>query len=73
MHEAGPKRGFVVAIDGPAGAGKSTLARGLAEALGLSYLNTGAMYRTLAAEALRRGIAPADAGGLALVSVDEAG
>jgi len=68
MHKAGPKRGFVVAIDGPAGAGKSTLARGLAEALGLSYLNTGAMYRTLAAEALRRGIAPADAGGLAALA-----
>ncbi len=68
MHEAGPKRGFVVAIDGPAGAGKTTLARGLAEALGLSYLNTGAMYRALAAEALRRGIAPADGGGLAALA-----
>jgi CMP/dCMP kinase len=59
------KTGFVVAIDGPAGAGKSTLARGLARALGLAYLNTGAMYRSLAAEALRRGIAPTDSAGLA--------
>jgi CMP/dCMP kinase len=59
------KTGFVVAIDGPAGAGKSTLARELARALGLAYLNTGAMYRSLAAEALRRGIAPTDPAGLA--------
>jgi GTP-binding protein len=55
----------VIAIDGPAGAGKSTLARRLAEALGLSYLNTGLMYRSLAREALRRGLDPGDAEGLA--------
>ena len=60
-----PKRGFVVAIDGPAGAGKSTLARGLAEALGLAYLNTGAMYRSLAAEALRLNLDPEDGAALA--------
>jgi cytidylate kinase len=54
------KTGFVVAIDGPAGAGKSTLARTLARALGVAYLNTGAMYRSLAAEALRRGLDPSD-------------
>lgn len=58
--EVAAKTGFVVAIDGPAGAGKSTLARGLARALGLAYLNTGAMYRSLAAEALRRGLDPSD-------------
>lgn len=59
-----PKRGPVVAIDGPAGAGKSTLARSLAEELGLPYINTGVMYRSVAAKALQRGVDPADAEGL---------
>ncbi|MGH2676433.1 MAG: (d)CMP kinase, partial [Actinomycetota bacterium] len=68
MPEATAKQGFVVAIDGPAGAGKSTLARGLAKALGQAYLNTGAMYRSLAAEALRRGIDPSDGGGLVVLA-----
>jgi len=45
----------IVAIDGPAGAGKSTVARGLAERLGFRYLDTGAMYRSLTWLALRRG------------------
>ncbi len=56
---------LLVAIDGPAGAGKSTLARRLAAALGLPYINTGAMYRGLAAAALRRGVEPTDGAGLA--------
>jgi cytidylate kinase len=59
------KTGFVVAIDGPAGAGKSTLARSLAASLGLPYLNTGSMYRSLAWEALRRSIDVRDGAALA--------
>jgi cytidylate kinase len=51
----------VIAIDGPAGAGKSTVARALAARLGLEYLDTGAMYRAVTLAALRRGIDPADA------------
>jgi cytidylate kinase len=50
----------VIAIDGPAGSGKSTVARRLAERLGLEYLDTGAMYRGVTFAALRRGIDPAD-------------
>jgi cytidylate kinase len=45
----------VVAIDGPAGAGKSTVARSLAQRLGFTYLDSGAMYRAVALAALRRG------------------
>jgi cytidylate kinase len=55
----------IVAIDGPAGAGKSTLARSLARALSVPYVNTGLMYRALAAAAHRDGIDPADADALA--------
>ena len=51
----------VIAIDGPAGSGKSTVARRVAAALGLAYLDTGAMYRSVAFAALRAGIDPADA------------
>ena len=51
----------VIAIDGPAGSGKSTVARRLADRLGLEYLDTGAMYRAVTFAALRRGIDPADA------------
>jgi len=51
----------LIAIDGPAGSGKSTVARRLADRLGLEYLDTGAMYRGVAFAALRRGIDPADA------------
>lgn len=47
---------FVIAIDGPAGAGKSTVSKALAKDLGLSYLDTGAMYRCLALKAHRLGI-----------------
>src|SRR5271155_2604421 len=48
----------IVAIDGPVGAGKSTVARALAQSLGFSYLNTGAMYRAVAVAARAAGISP---------------
>lgn len=48
----------IVAIDGPVGAGKSTVARALARALGFGYLNTGAMYRAVAVAARAAGIDP---------------
>ena len=51
----------VIAIDGPAGSGKSTVARLLADRLGLEYLDTGAMYRAVTFAALRRNLDPADA------------
>jgi cytidylate kinase len=51
---------MVIAIDGPAGAGKSTVARGVAEALGFTYLDSGAMYRAVALAALRNGVDPDD-------------
>lgn len=59
---------MVIAIDGPAGAGKSSVARALAAALGFTYLDSGAMYRCVALAALERGAALDDAaalGGLA--------
>lgn len=54
-----PKR-IAVAIDGPAGSGKSTVARRVAERLGYTYVDTGAMYRAVAYRALRDGVEPAD-------------
>ncbi len=51
----------VVAIDGPVGSGKSTVARALGERLGLDVLQTGAMYRALALAALRHGLQPEEA------------
>lgn len=50
----------VVAIDGPAGAGKSTIARALARRLAVPYLDTGAMYRAVTHAALRDGVEPSD-------------
>ncbi|MDP9070678.1 MAG: (d)CMP kinase [Actinomycetota bacterium] len=60
----------VIAIDGPAGSGKSTVARAVAARLGVAYLDTGAMYRSVALAALRRGVDPADAAGVAHVAHD---
>lgn len=53
---------IVIAIDGPAGAGKSTVGRAVAEHLGLDYLDTGAMYRAATFAVLRRGVDPTDLG-----------
>jgi cytidylate kinase len=50
----------VVAIDGPAGAGKSTVARAVADRLGFTYLDSGAMYRAVALTAMQRGSEPAE-------------
>ena len=51
---------FNIAIDGPAGAGKSTIAKLAAKRLGFVYVDTGAMYRTIALHILREGIDPQD-------------
>jgi CMP/dCMP kinase len=58
----------IVAIDGPAGAGKSTVAREVARRLGAAYLDTGAMYRALAWLAAQRGVAPSDGDALAALA-----
>ena len=55
------KRRLSVAIDGPAGAGKSTVARQVAQALGYTYIDTGAMYRVVAWAVLNREVNPQDA------------
>jgi len=55
----------VIAVDGPAGSGKSTAARGVARALGLRYLDTGAMYRALTWWLLSRGLDTTDPGTVA--------
>jgi len=62
---------MVVAIDGPAGAGKSTVARALAERLGFRYLDTGAMYRALTWLAMKRGLDLSDAKGLARLAQEQ--
>ena len=58
----------IVAIDGPAGAGKSTVGRAVAARLGLDYLDTGAMYRAITFAALRRRIDPADQDDVAVLA-----
>lgn len=63
-------RAPIVAIDGPAGAGKSTVTRALARRLGLTYLDTGAMYRALAWWVLRQGVNPEDARAVAPLLLD---
>jgi len=57
-------KGKIIAIDGPAGSGKSTTAKIVADRLGYTYLDTGAMYRALTYYALKNNISPSDEGGL---------
>jgi cytidylate kinase len=58
----------VVAIDGPAGTGKSSVSRGLARALRARYLDTGAMYRIVTLAVLRAGVDPSDAEAVAEIA-----
>ncbi len=58
----------VIAIDGPAGAGKSTIAKAIAQKLVYTYIDTGAMYRAVALAALRAGVAVDDAAGLEAIA-----
>lgn len=60
----------VIAIDGPAGSGKSTVGRRLATTLGLEYLDTGAMYRAVAFAAIQRGVDPVDEDPVAQIARD---
>ncbi|MFZ9925841.1 MAG: (d)CMP kinase [Ilumatobacteraceae bacterium] len=59
---------LVIAIDGPAGAGKSTIAKALARSMGIGYLDTGAMYRGVTFEVLRRGLEATDVEAVARVA-----
>ncbi|MGH9753557.1 MAG: (d)CMP kinase [Blastocatellia bacterium] len=59
---------MIIAIDGPAGAGKSTVARTVARRLGYFFINTGAMYRAVAWKALREGIPLDDAGAVGWIA-----
>ncbi len=63
-----PPRRLVIAIDGPVGAGKSTAARAVARRLGYRYVDTGAMYRAVAWQALRAGIPLTDGARLAALA-----
>ncbi|MDZ7344213.1 MAG: (d)CMP kinase [candidate division KSB1 bacterium] len=58
------ERRLIIAIDGPAGSGKSTTARLLAKRLGYTYLDTGAFYRALTLKVLESGVSPEDAAGV---------
>ncbi len=60
---------MIIAIDGPAGSGKSTVAKGVAIRLGFSYLDTGAMYRAVAFRALTRGVSVHDQEGVVRVAL----
>ncbi len=70
MPQLKPVGKKVIAIDGPAGSGKSTVARAVAARLGMPYLDTGAMYRAVAFAAMRRGVDPEDAADVAKLTID---
>ena len=59
------KNKFAIAIDGPAGAGKSTIAKNLSKELGVIYVDTGAMYRAMALYMIRENVAADDTDGIA--------
>jgi cytidylate kinase len=69
-EQAEAKKRLIVAIDGPAGAGKSTVARHLAQYFGLLNLETGAMYRAFALKALRLGMSLDDAAALETLAAE---
>jgi len=60
MVETFKRKRLIIAIDGPSGAGKSTVARSLARRLGYVYIDTGAMYRSVAVTVRERGVSPED-------------
>jgi cytidylate kinase len=62
---------MVVAIDGPAGAGKSSVARAVAQRLGFTYLDSGSMYRAVALAARRRGVSAAEVAGAVEIDVGD--
>ena len=59
---------MIIAVDGPAGAGKSSVTRAVASALSFQYIDTGAIYRTVAFMAKKEGVGWRDEPGLALIS-----
>ena len=64
------RKTIIIAIDGPAGAGKSTIARSLAGRLGFTYIDTGAMYRSVAWSALQHHVDVTDAEAVARLARD---
>jgi CMP/dCMP kinase len=67
-REARDRASMVIAIDGPSGAGKGTVARALARRLGYRHVDTGAMYRAIAWQAAQRGLSPDDEPGIAALA-----
>jgi cytidylate kinase len=65
--ESEPNTPMIIAIDGPAGSGKSSVAKSVATRLGFRYLDTGAMYRAVAFRALETGVDPADGDAVAQI------